>query len=470
VVTDSGATRGEVFGLAGALFEGRFQIEKRIAEGGFAVVYRAWQLTLERWVALKILKAPRSYDDIGRAEFRQKFADEAKTIARLRHPHIVDVYDFSVSTLPSGELAPWMALEWLEGETLSVRLKERRASGKRGLDPREAVAFLRPVIEAVAYAHEQGIAHRDVKPGNIMVTETAQGPSLRVLDFGIAKIMVDDQWPETGQTRTESAPAFSPAYAAPEQVAFSRTGPWTDVHALGLMLTEVMTDEPPFSDPDPEAHMFEQVMARNRPTPMSKGRDVGLFEPIIGKALALAPRDRWKMRRSSLEGDRGGVRRTKRRGDRRGGRRSGCSPGVGAGRPAGAAIAAPQNPMGYSVGRRLARVRPWARLESQRLEGFAGAWPGADRGEHGNDSESHRRYAGRTRGGAARRADWVSGRCFQLSRANDETVSRRQPQQEESVAVACDRRARPVRGHEMSGDDLSASPARRWSLSCRSPR
>jgi tRNA A-37 threonylcarbamoyl transferase component Bud32 len=294
VVTENGATRGEVFGLAGALFEGRFQIEKRIAEGGFAVVYRAWQLTLERWVALKILKAPRSYDDIGRAEFRQKFADEAKTIARLRHPHIVDVYDFSVSTLASGELAPWMALEWLEGETLSVRLKGRRASGKRGLDPREAVEFLRPVIEAVAYAHEQGIAHRDVKPGNIMVTETAQGPSLRVLDFGIAKIMVDDQWPETGQTRTESAPAFSPAYAAPEQVAFSRTGPWTDVHALGLMLTELMTDEPPFSDPDPEAHMFEQVMARNRPTPRSKGRDVGLFEPIIGKALALAPRDRWK--------------------------------------------------------------------------------------------------------------------------------------------------------------------------------
>src|SRR5450755_3100730 len=66
VVTENGATRGEVFGLAGALFEGRFQIEKRIAEGGFAVVYRAWQLTLERWVALKILKAPRSYDDIGR--------------------------------------------------------------------------------------------------------------------------------------------------------------------------------------------------------------------------------------------------------------------------------------------------------------------------------------------------------------------------------------------------------------------
>ena len=115
-----------------------------------------------------------------------------------------------------------------------------------------------------------------------------------MLDFGIAKIMVDDQSPNTGNTRTESAPAFSPAYAAPEQVAFSRTGPWTDVHALGLILAEVMTDEPPFSDPDPEAHLFEQVMSRRRPTPASKGRDVGLFEPVIAKALSLSPRDRWK--------------------------------------------------------------------------------------------------------------------------------------------------------------------------------
>ncbi|HMC94796.1 MAG TPA: hypothetical protein VKO16_08510, partial [Polyangia bacterium] len=98
----------------------------------------------------------------------------------------------------------------------------------------------------------------------------------------------------TGHTRTESTPAFSPAYAAPEQVAFSRTGPWTDVHALGLILTEVMTDEPPFSDADPEAHLFEQVMASRRPTPASKGKDVGPFEPIIAKALALSPRDRWR--------------------------------------------------------------------------------------------------------------------------------------------------------------------------------
>jgi eukaryotic-like serine/threonine-protein kinase len=295
VATDGAALRGSALeGIEGPVFDGRFRIEERIAEGGFAVVYKAWQLALERRVALKVLKPPRNRDPVSRAEFRERFAAEAKTIARLRHPDIVDVYDFSVSTLPSGDLAPWMALEWLEGETLATQLARRRRSGLGGRDPREAVEFLRPVLRGLAHAHALGIVHRDVKPSNIMVVETEHGPSLRVLDFGIAKIMVDARTPNTGNTRTETAPAFSPAYAAPEQVAFSRTGPWTDVHALGLVLSELMTDRAPFSDPDPEAHLFEQVMSPARPTPASQGHDAGAFEPIIAKALALSPRDRWK--------------------------------------------------------------------------------------------------------------------------------------------------------------------------------
>jgi len=294
MATDGVASRASYLDIGAAVFDGRFRIEERIAEGGFAVVYKAWQVALDRRVALKILKPPRGHDETGRAEFRDKFATEAKTIARLRHPHIVDVYDFSVSRLPSGELAPWMALEWLEGETLAMHLGRRRGAGERGRGPRQAVDFLRPVLEALAQAHRQGIVHRDIKPSNIMVTETAGGSSLRVLDFGIAKLMVDDHSPSTGNTRTESAPVFSPAYAAPEQVAFSRTGPWTDVHALGLILSEVMTDEAPFVAIDPDTHLFEQVMAPLRPTPARKGRDVGRYESIIAKALTLSPRDRWK--------------------------------------------------------------------------------------------------------------------------------------------------------------------------------
>jgi eukaryotic-like serine/threonine-protein kinase len=286
--------RSALLELEGPVFDGRFRVESRIAEGGFAVVYKAWQLALERRVALKVLKPPRHQDAAGRAEFRERFAAEARTIARLRHPDIVDVYDFSVATLASGELAPWMALEWLDGESLALDLGRRRRAGARGRDPAAAVAFLRPVMRALAHAHAAGIVHRDIKPSNIMVTATPTGPSLRVLDFGIAKIMVDGHPPGTGVTRTESLPVFSPGYAAPEQVAFSRTGPWTDVHALGLLLTEVMTDAPPFSEADPDTHFFEQVMAVRRPTPASQGRDVGPFEPVLARAVALSPRDRWR--------------------------------------------------------------------------------------------------------------------------------------------------------------------------------
>jgi tRNA A-37 threonylcarbamoyl transferase component Bud32 len=281
--------------LSGVVFDGRFRIDARVAEGGFAVVYKACQVALDRQVALKVLKTPVGYDHLARSAFRDKFASEARTIASLRHPQIVDVYDFSISTLASGELAPWMALEWLEGETLGDYLERRRGEGRGPFAPGEAVAFLRPVIEALAYAHRQGIVHRDVKPTNLMVTETAAGrPMLRILDFGIAKIMRGDAAPSTGSTRTDSTPMFSPSYAAPEQVAFSRTGPWTDVHAIGLLLCELMTGWPPFSDTDPNAHLFEQVMARNRPTPAARGIDAGPFEAIIVKALALSPKDRWR--------------------------------------------------------------------------------------------------------------------------------------------------------------------------------
>jgi serine/threonine protein kinase len=292
VTTGRAAPHGDIFGLESTTFDDRFRVDRFIAEGGFAVVYKAFQVALDRWVALKVLKSPRAGDEAARRDFRDKFANEAKTIAKLRHPHIVDVYDFSVATLASGDAAPWMALEWLDGQTLARQLRRRRDAGERGLEPPAAVELLRPAVEALAHAHANGIVHRDVKPANIMVLDRPGG-GLKVLDFGIAKIVAADEFPSSGHTRTESVPAFSPAYAAPEQVAFSRTGPWTDVHALGLVLSELMTDQAPFDD-DADAHVFEQVMARERPTPAAKGRDAGAFEPIIAKALALSPRDRWK--------------------------------------------------------------------------------------------------------------------------------------------------------------------------------
>jgi serine/threonine-protein kinase len=291
VVTGEAARLTDAFRLTGTVFEGRFEIEREIAEGGFAVVYRARHLALDRPVALKVLKTPRGHGDATRAEFQDRFAAEAKTIARLKHPHIVDVYDFAISPMPNGDNAPWMALEWLEGETLATLLLRRRNEAAGGLPPGAALDLFRPVLQALAFAHTQGIVHRDIKPANIMVLEGEPKPSLQVLDFGIAKIVDAGQPAGSGDTRTDSLPAFTPSYAAPEQVSYSRTGPWTDVHALGLILTELLTNAPPYADSD--AHLFEQAMATERPTPRTKGHDVGALEPIIAKALALSPRERW---------------------------------------------------------------------------------------------------------------------------------------------------------------------------------
>jgi len=277
------------FGLVDTTLADRYGVDGLVAEGGFASVYRAFQLALDRPVAIKVLKTPAELDETARARFGERFAAEAKTIAQLRHAHIVDVYDFGVTRMPSGEIAPWMALEWLDGETLETDLARRRGAG--GRSTAEAIALIRPVIEALAYAHSLGVVHRDIKPANLMLVPTATGPVLRMLDFGIAKTMRDgDAGSRPGGS---GAPGFSPDYASPEQVTYSRTGPWTDVHALGLVVTELLTDAPPFSDGLDDV-LFEQIMSAVRPTPRRWGCDVGALETIIAKAVALSPRRRWR--------------------------------------------------------------------------------------------------------------------------------------------------------------------------------
>ncbi|HEY7373637.1 MAG TPA: serine/threonine-protein kinase [Polyangia bacterium] len=289
------APSADRFGLAGATLAGRYRVERQVAEGGFAVVYRAVQIALERPIALKVLKTPPGLGDAARVRFESRFATEARTIAKLQHPYIVDVYDYGVSPMPSGESAPWMALEWLDGETLEHELDRRRGGGGRSgrRSVADAVALLRPVIDAVAYAHRRGVVHRDIKPANMMIVDSDAGPMLRMLDFGIAKIMEGDPIGDTRPGRGSGAPGFSPDYAAPEQITYARTGPWTDVHALGLLLTELLTGDPPFAAERDEV-LFEQITAADRPTPARKGVDAGGLERVIAKALALAPGQRWK--------------------------------------------------------------------------------------------------------------------------------------------------------------------------------
>jgi serine/threonine-protein kinase len=278
--------------LEGALLDGKYAVIEAVAEGGFGVVYRGRHESLHCPVAVKVLKRHEGETREFSAQFIEAFAREARTLARLQHPAIVRAMDFGVSTLPSGDRSPWMVLEWLDGETLADRLDARR--GRGGVPPAEALALLRPALEAVAHAHDAAVAHRDLKPSNLMCVP---GPvPLRVLDFGIARSMEPDApAPPSGETRSRSPRQFSPPYAAPEQLGGTRTGPWTDVHALGLILTEVLTDEAPYrcGADDTGLALPLAVLADQRPTPAARGVDVGAWEPVLARAVALRPGDRY---------------------------------------------------------------------------------------------------------------------------------------------------------------------------------
>ena len=271
------------FGLLGRTLDGRYRVESAVAEGGFAVVYRAQHCTLDRPVALKVLKLPEDLTAEGRRRAIEDFLREARLIAALEHPAIARVLDYGTSSVGSEADTPWMALEWIDGETLASLL----ARAPDPPSPAACLALFRPVFEVLALAHARGIVHRDIKPSNLMLT--AAPPGVRVLDFGIAKQMAHGEATPSGETRTRSvSTAFSLHYAAPEQISGTRTGPWTDVHALALVLSETLTGRAPYAGGDAMA-LYLSVLSTERPTPARRGRDVGAWDPAFARALAPPP-------------------------------------------------------------------------------------------------------------------------------------------------------------------------------------
>ena len=284
----TGKDEEEARALVGRLVGERYQIERYVARGGFGSVYRATHVGLSAPVALKVLSTSLGSPDD--ADTVEQFRREARTLAALKHPAIVRVLDIGRLD-PADGARVWMALEWIDGVTLEEDL---RARAGRGRSPREALDLLAPAFDAIASAHGRGVVHRDLKPANLMVSPGDRGDvRLRVLDFGIAKEMLPDEAPGSGQTETHSTTsAFSLQHAAPEQVGRARTGPWTDVHALGLLLTEVLTGRRAYRG-DTSFDLYAEVMATGRPTPAAAGLLVGPWETVLCKALALRPDERF---------------------------------------------------------------------------------------------------------------------------------------------------------------------------------
>jgi serine/threonine protein kinase len=281
----------DTFALAGQTLASKYAVERVVAKGGFGTVYFARHVELQTPVAVKVLMVPDRFQGELRAEFLEKFKLEARTIASLAHAAIVRVLDYGSATFVTGE-SPWMALEWLEGRTLEQDIEDRGAGV--GRSPRETLDLLRPAFDALACAHEAGIAHRDIKPANMMIVKARRGePSLRILDFGIAKAMEPDEQPGSGQTATQTElTSFSLLYAAPEQLSRARTGPWTDVHALALVITEVLIGARAYNAED-ATQLYSDIVGRERPTPGRHGAAVGPWEPVFARALSLRPAERF---------------------------------------------------------------------------------------------------------------------------------------------------------------------------------
>ncbi len=292
--------------LVGTVLDGKYAIESYVAKGGFGAVYRGRHLRLRKPVAIKVLHLRDDLPTKTARSIQDEFEEEARLVAGLDHPAIVRVMDSGVVTLPTASEVPWMVTEWVNGDTLANEFKSRRGAG--GRSPAECMRLLKPVFEALVCAHEAGVVHRDIKPANLMFTGSATGMTasqlgvvpLKLLDFGIAKVMEPEEGVSSGETATKSTHiSFSVKYGAPEQFSGSRTGPWTDVHAMALILTEMLTDRPPYEGREAMDFHLEALSPR-RPTPGRFLVDVGPWESVLAKALSLRPAERYATMREFL--------------------------------------------------------------------------------------------------------------------------------------------------------------------------
>lgn len=227
IAYDEGVT---AIGRDGTLVSGKYQVERRIGHGATAEVYRAQNLLTGRVVALKFLDAHLAQEKVA----LHRFLREARAAARVKHPNVVDILDVGQAE----DNVPYIVQDYLEG----AELREHVASKGGHLTTRKALAILRPIAEALAVAHELGVVHRDVTPGNIFIA-IEQGKAVpKLLDFGISRISTFDATPSMS-----GALVGTPAYMAPEQLhAPEKIGPTTDVWAFGVVLFELVTGRRPF--------------------------------------------------------------------------------------------------------------------------------------------------------------------------------------------------------------------------------
>jgi len=250
---------------------GPYRIIEQLGQGGMATVFKVYHPALDRYVAIKVLHPSFKEDP----NFLARFQREARIVAKLEHSHIVPVYDFS-----EHEGMAYLVMRYVEGETLKAHLK-----GKP-LPPERILEILKPVAEALAYAHERGVLHRDIKPSNVMLT--LEG-GIFLTDFGLARMAQSGE-----STLSQDMMIGTPQYMSPEQAKGEEVDERTDIYSLGVVLFEMLTGRVPFSADTPYAIVHDHIYT---PLPLPTTIKPDIFpalERVVLKALAKEKDDRYQ--------------------------------------------------------------------------------------------------------------------------------------------------------------------------------
>src|SRR2546423_8215558 len=268
--------------LLGRVFEGKYRLDDRLGGGGMGTVYRATHLLIDRPVALKVL----SQRFVGDQTAQQRFRREARAAGRMQHPNAVTVTDFGATD--DGYL--YIVMELLEGRTLRDLIAHEAP-----LDPARAVSFMLQACAAVGAAHDAGLIHRDLKPANIFIEQRPNLPAaVKVLDFGVAKFVVEEHDDDDYQTLTQvGAIIGTPRYMSPEQCSgVGQLTPASDIYSFGVILYEMLAGVVPFSAETPLALAMKQVTESPRPLGEIVPGIPEELERVVDHALAKNPADR----------------------------------------------------------------------------------------------------------------------------------------------------------------------------------
>jgi eukaryotic-like serine/threonine-protein kinase len=253
-------------------FIGRYRILSELGRGAMGVVYKAQDEQLARTVAIKTIRISADADEAG--EYLARFRQEAKAVGGLNHPGIITVFDAG----RENDIA-YMAMEVLEGVELRDLMSQSR------LPLALIVDLAAQIAEALAFAHERGVVHRDIKPGNIMVLA---GNRTKIMDFGIARVRVSELKTQTGML------LGSPKYMSPEQVLGRGIDQRSDIFSLGTMLYEMLVGITPFSGADLNQLMFQVVNGELAPPSRSNPLVPADLDAIVAKALEKNPDNRYQ--------------------------------------------------------------------------------------------------------------------------------------------------------------------------------